>query len=325
MIGTRFLISGMTGITDFSLSRHSRLSPAFGCFLATATSGTLSVRQKRQLILLKKCTHCDYTTLIRLPANLPPDAKKFIGTIIISELLHAAFNRDPELREHITYHIFVDEFHNFATDDFATMITEGRKFGIATTIAHQERAGQLGKNEKVLNATMACANKVIFQVTVKDAQELAPEFSSLPPQETKQEPAFAISAYPFWDLVERGHGNPFIQECVDKWFIPIARSIDCYKTEMRYIERPNGKHIRMKQRFIVTFPLLRAWKSGRKHLTDGRIWHDAILCLGNAQAASANMMAAHEKAENETARLKTQNRVARNMPARSASYRRVSL
>ena len=71
------------------------------------------------------------------------------------------------------------------------------------TIAHQERYGQLGKNQKILGATAAAANKVIFQTTERDAQELAPGFASLPPQETKQEPALAISPHPFWDLVER--------------------------------------------------------------------------------------------------------------------------
>jgi hypothetical protein len=35
------------------------------------------------------------------------------------------------------YCVFVDEFQHFATDDFADLILEGRKFGSAITIAHR--------------------------------------------------------------------------------------------------------------------------------------------------------------------------------------------
>ncbi len=53
-----------------------------------------------------------------------------------------------------------------------SMITEARKFGIATTIAHQERYGQLSEDMKIQGAKAAAANKIIIQVTVTDSQEL---------------------------------------------------------------------------------------------------------------------------------------------------------
>jgi hypothetical protein len=61
-----------------------------------------------------------------------------------------------------------------------SMITEARKFGIATTIAHQERYGQLSEDKKIQDATVAAANRIFFQVTVIDSQELAPEFADPP-------------------------------------------------------------------------------------------------------------------------------------------------
>ena len=101
--------------------------------------------------------------------TFPADIKKFIGTLFISELLHAVRNRPENRRQQ--YCVFVDEFQNFTgAEDFTTLITEARKFGIATTIAHQERFGQFAENQKLIGATLAAVNKVFFQLTVKDAE-----------------------------------------------------------------------------------------------------------------------------------------------------------
>jgi hypothetical protein len=148
--------------------------------------------------------------LIKLSVNLSLDAKKFIGTTLVSSIVHAVLNRDkfPPDKRH-QFCIFVDEVQNFTTsDDFAVLFTQARKFGIATTIAHQERFGQIGDNRALSGATAGAGNKVVFQLTGKDAQELAPEFADTPdPTED-----FAISHEPVADLLRRGHKHPAIQE-----------------------------------------------------------------------------------------------------------------
>ena len=117
--------------------------------------------------------------LFKLSANLAEDEKNFIGTILISELLHAVRSRDKLPEEQRTqFCIFIDEFHNFASsEDIATLVTEGRKFGVACTYAHVERFGQLANNQKLLGATLAAASKAFFQLTVRDSSETAPEFA----------------------------------------------------------------------------------------------------------------------------------------------------
>jgi hypothetical protein len=62
-----------------------------------------------------------------------------------------------------------------------SMYTEARKFIIATTIAHQERYGQLSEDKKIQDATAAEANRIFFQVTVRDSQEMPPELANPPP------------------------------------------------------------------------------------------------------------------------------------------------
>lgn len=97
--------------------------------------------------------------LVKLAANFAEDIKKFIGTILTSELLHAVRNRPENKRWQ--YCIFIDEFQNFASsDDCTLLITEGRKFGITFCASHQERFGQFAENQKLLGATAATANKV---------------------------------------------------------------------------------------------------------------------------------------------------------------------
>jgi hypothetical protein len=157
--------------------------------------------------------------LVKLPTTLAPDIKKFIGTILISELLHAVRSRPEDKRKQFC--IFVDEFQHFVNyEDFGILITEARKYGIATTIVHQERFGQLGDNKQIIGATDATVNKVFFRLSVRDAQEQAPEFAKEPPVETKLEPEYVISQEPFFHLL-RGHPNLQIREFVNTHLRPL--------------------------------------------------------------------------------------------------------
>src|SRR5918997_2785656 len=100
--------------------------------------------------------------LLKLPANLSEDVKRFIGTILINDLLLAILTRPSERRHQFS--VFVDEFQNFvASGSVDILITQARKFGIATTIAHQERFGQFSENQKIMGATATAANKVFFE------------------------------------------------------------------------------------------------------------------------------------------------------------------
>jgi hypothetical protein len=119
--------------------------------------------------------------LVTLSEDLAEDMKELLGTILVSELLKATRNRAniPRSQRH-QFCIYVDEFQNFATPDFAAFITGARKFGVAITIAHQERYGQLGIDRRVLGATLATGNQVFFQTAVHDAEVVAKELADRP-------------------------------------------------------------------------------------------------------------------------------------------------
>lgn len=170
--------------------------------------------------------------LVKIPATLAPDIKKFIGTILISELLHAVRSRPEDKRNQFC--IFIDEFQHFVNyEDFGILITEARKYGIATTISHQERFWQLGDNKQIIGATDATVNKVFFQLSVRDAKEQAPEFAKAPTTtETRLEPELVISQEPFWDMLRRGHANPRIHEIFTEYFRPLYYNLDRLKEEI---------------------------------------------------------------------------------------------
>ena len=254
--------------------------------------------------------------LIKLSANLAADIKKFIGTILISELLHAVRNRPEKEREQFC--IFVDEFQNFTNaDDFTTLITEGRKFGIATTIAHQERFGQFAQNQKLLGATLAAVNKVFFQLIVKDAEEQAPEFAKEPTAtETRLEPELVVSQEPFWDLIRRGHVNPQILKIIRKHFQYLldyyqmlredAESVLLTRTDYQnqaamYRDEASIAGVDERRERAVNESAI----SGNEwFVATGRAAPVSLATLKNTEAALEQAMAAHGLAQKQTRKLK---------------------
>ena len=50
----------------------------------------------------------------------------------------AAMGRADMLeKDRIPFYLYVDEFQNFATDSFATILSEARKYKLCLTMAHQ--------------------------------------------------------------------------------------------------------------------------------------------------------------------------------------------
>jgi hypothetical protein len=145
--------------------------------------------------------------LVKLDARLP-SVTSLIGSVLIALFLNAAYSRaDTEIKKRKQFNIYADEFQRFATEDFATLLTEARKFGIAPTIAHQMR-DQLDPHNK--GATLNVANVVVFKISGKDAEEVAGEFDSTPPppEVIGQRPILSPKRDVVDHLVKTGHSNP---------------------------------------------------------------------------------------------------------------------
>ncbi len=66
------------------------------------------------------------------------DASMLLGSLLVTSLQLAAMSRSdvPEsLRRE--FFVYVDEFQNFATESFATILSEARKYRLGLTLANQ--------------------------------------------------------------------------------------------------------------------------------------------------------------------------------------------
>jgi hypothetical protein len=99
----------------------------------------------------------------------------FLGLILVPRILIAAMSRqeipEPERRD---FYLYVDEFQNFATPDFAQILSEARKYRLNLIVANQF-IGQM--EEEVKNAVFGNVGTVVaFRVGVTDANYLQHEF-----------------------------------------------------------------------------------------------------------------------------------------------------
>lgn len=101
----------------------------------------------------------------------------FLGLLLIPRILIAALSRgDVSDRKDVPdFYLYVDEFQNFATDAFATMLSEVRKYKLALTVANQYLA-QLP--DDISNAVFGNVGTFIsFRVGTNDAEFLEPQFA----------------------------------------------------------------------------------------------------------------------------------------------------
>ncbi|OGH38937.1 MAG: hypothetical protein A2905_05725 [Candidatus Levybacteria bacterium RIFCSPLOWO2_01_FULL_36_10] len=99
----------------------------------------------------------------------------FLGLILVPKILVAAMSRQdiPEDKRR-DFYLYVDEFQNFATPDFAQILSEARKYRLNLTVANQF-TGQM--EEEIKNAVFGNVGTIIsFRVGVTDANYLQHEF-----------------------------------------------------------------------------------------------------------------------------------------------------
>ncbi len=132
------------------------------------------IGQSRSTINLQEIMAQGKILLVKLDAHRK-SATALIGSILVAKMLNAGYARAEGKRR--PFPLYIDECPNIVTKDFATLITEARKFGIAVTVAYRSH-GQLDAINK--EATLSMANLVVFRVLRQDAEELAPVFDISP-------------------------------------------------------------------------------------------------------------------------------------------------
>lgn len=111
--------------------------------------------------------------------RLGEDNANLLGSLLVTKLQLAAMSRvDIDQNERSNFCLYVDEFQNFTTDSFASILSEARKYGLNLTLAHQyiDQLNETGNNS-VRNAIFGNVGSfVVFQVGAGDAEKLVTEF-----------------------------------------------------------------------------------------------------------------------------------------------------
>src|SRR3989338_390299 len=107
------------------------------------------------------------------------DASRLLGALLVTKIQLAAMSRvdipEPERKD---FFLYVDEFQHFATESFANILSEARKFHLGLIMAHQYIKQM---EEPVMDAVFGNVGTIIsFRVGAEDAEFLekwfAPDF-----------------------------------------------------------------------------------------------------------------------------------------------------
>lgn len=154
-----------------------------GQFLSSALVRNI-VGQSKSTIDVFEIMNSGKIFLVNLSkGRIGEDNSALLGSMLITKMQLAAMERVriPE-DERVDFFLYVDEFQNFATDSFANILSEARKYRLNLILAHQY-IGQLvtDVSTKVRDAVFGNVGTMItFRVGAADAefleQEFAPEF-----------------------------------------------------------------------------------------------------------------------------------------------------
>lgn len=106
--------------------------------------------------------------------SIGEDQSRFFGTILTSLIWMGAYQRarikESERRD---FYVYVDEFQNFATKQFADIFSEGRKFHLGLTVSHQSIA-QI-KDKDLIKVVSGNAGTIIsFRLSPEDETFILP-------------------------------------------------------------------------------------------------------------------------------------------------------
>lgn len=105
-----------------------------------------------------------------------------LGMIMVAKIQAAAFGRaDIDESQRRDFYLYVDEFQNFTTESFKTILSEARKYRLNLAVAHQY-IQQLA--EPIRDACLGNAGTIItYRVGAHDAEYLVKEFPGVSEQD----------------------------------------------------------------------------------------------------------------------------------------------
>lgn len=135
------------------------------------------VCQVESKLSIKEAMDSKKILLLKLSKGiLGEENSALLGSIFITRIQQTAMERAAQGEDgRIPFYLYVDEFQNFATDTFANILSEARKYKLSLTISHQ----YIEQLSPTLQATVFgnVGTIIAFRIGPKDAQVMEKEFA----------------------------------------------------------------------------------------------------------------------------------------------------
>lgn len=217
-------------IKDFFVNEFEQYDPKFrteaiapiqnkvGQFLSSSTIRNI-IGQPRSSINVDQIMNNGKIFLVNLSVGeIGEDASALLGSLMITKIQLTAMRRaSVKEEERRDFYLYVDEFQNFATESFATILSEARKYKLNLIMAHQYVAQML---EPVRDAVVGNVGTIIsFRIGAPDADYLQKEF----------EPIFEAN-----DLVNLDNYHVYVKMSIDGVTCPAFSALTLPRSATKY-------------------------------------------------------------------------------------------
>lgn len=161
--------------TQFQVEAISPIQNKVGQFLSMSMIRNI-IGQSKSSIDIRDIMDNKKILLLNLSkGRMGEDASALLGATMITKIQLAAMSRvDTAEEDRQDFYLYVDEFQNFATDSFANILSEARKYRLNLIMAHQY-VEQL--SEVVTPAVFGNVGTLItYRIGATDAEFLAKEY-----------------------------------------------------------------------------------------------------------------------------------------------------
>jgi hypothetical protein len=158
-----------------------------GAFTANSTIRNI-IGQPKSSFNIREIMDAGKILVVNLSKGLiGEDNAGILGSFFVTKIQLAAMSRSdiPNVDDRRPFYLYVDEFQNFATDSFAVILSEARKYGLCLTVANQYISQM---SDTVRESVFGNVGTLLaFRVSADDATKISKQF------EPQFEPADIIS------------------------------------------------------------------------------------------------------------------------------------
>lgn len=150
-----------------------------GQFLSSPTIRNIVCQPKSKLDMREIMDNKKIVLLKLAQGQIGEDNSSLLGAMMITKMQLAAMSRaDIPENERIDFYLYVDEFQNFATESFAKILSEARKYRLNLTLTNQYIAqlSDASRTDAVKHAIFGNVGSLVcFRVGANDARDLFKE------------------------------------------------------------------------------------------------------------------------------------------------------